>query len=64
MAIRKRPVLARPVMGLVGAGGVAQTLIAPRGIAYAGGEAWSARSAGPEAPPAVPCESLQSTDWS
>ena len=33
-----RPVLARPVMGLVGAGGVAQTLIAPRGIAFAGGE--------------------------
>ena len=51
MAMRKRPVLARPVMGLVGAGGVAQTLIAPRGIAYAGGEAWSARSAGPEIAP-------------
>ena len=30
--------------GLVGAGGTAQTLIAPTGIAYAGGEAWSARS--------------------
>ena len=29
MAMRNRPVLARPVMGLVGAGGVAQTLIAP-----------------------------------
>jgi membrane-bound serine protease (ClpP class) len=51
MAMRKRPVMARPVMGLVGAGGVAQTLIAPRGIAYAGGEAWSARSAGPEIAP-------------
>ena len=51
MAMRNRPVLARPVMGLVGAGGVAQTLIAPRGIAYAGGEAWSARSAGPEIAP-------------
>jgi membrane-bound serine protease (ClpP class) len=48
MAMRNRPVMARPVMGLVGAGGVAQTLIAPRGIAFAGGEAWSARSAGPE----------------
>ena len=36
---------------LVGAGGVAQTLIAPRGVAYAGGEAWSARSAGPEIAP-------------
>ena len=36
---------------LVGAGGVAQTLIAPRGIAFAGGETWSARSAGPEIAP-------------
>jgi len=54
MAMRNRPVLARPVMGLVGAGGVAQTLIAPRGIAYAGGEAWSARSAGPEIAPGSP----------
>ena len=51
-------------MGLVGAGGVAQTLIAPRGIAYAGGEAWSARSAGPEVHRAAPCGSSQSTDWS
>ena len=51
MAMRNRPVLARPVMGLVGAAGVAQTLIAPRGVAYAGGEAWSARSAGPEIAP-------------
>ncbi|MFO1533352.1 MAG: NfeD family protein [Thermoplasmatota archaeon] len=31
---------------LVGATGKAQTLIAPRGIAYAGGETWSARSRG------------------
>src|SRR6187401_3345178 len=54
MAMRNRPVMARPVMGLVGAGGVAQTLIAPRGIAYAGGEAWSARSAGPEIAPGSP----------
>ena len=29
---------------LVGSGGTAQTLIAPTGIAYAGGESWSARS--------------------
>jgi len=33
-----------PIATLVGTDGTAQTLIAPRGIAYAGGEAWSARS--------------------
>jgi len=33
-----------PIGALVGASGTAQTLIAPTGIAYAGGEAWSARS--------------------
>jgi membrane-bound serine protease (ClpP class) len=33
-----------PIATLVGTGGTAQTLIAPTGIAYAGGEAWSARS--------------------
>jgi membrane-bound serine protease (ClpP class) len=48
MAMRRQPVLPRPMLALVGSGGVAQTLIAPKGIAYAGGEAWSARSAGPE----------------
>jgi membrane-bound serine protease (ClpP class) len=35
---------ADPMLALVGAGGTAQTLIAPTGIAYAGGETWSARS--------------------
>lgn len=44
--IRRQPVLPRPMMALVGAGGVAQTMIAPTGIAYAGGEAWSARTRG------------------
>ncbi len=44
--IRRQPVLPRPMMALVGAGGVAQTVIAPTGIAYAGGEAWSARTTG------------------
>jgi membrane-bound serine protease (ClpP class) len=34
-----------PVAALVGAAGTAQTLIAPTGIAYAGGESWSARTA-------------------
>jgi len=33
-----------PVVALVGAAGTAQTLIAPTGIAYAGGESWSART--------------------
>ena len=48
MAMRRQPVEPMPMLTLVGAGGVAQTLIAPKGIAYARGEAWSARSAGPE----------------
>jgi membrane-bound serine protease (ClpP class) len=33
-----------PVAALVGGSAMAQTLIAPTGIAYAGGESWSARS--------------------
>ena len=51
IAMRRQPVVPRPILTLVGAGGVAQTLIAPKGIAYAGGEAWSARSTGPEIAP-------------
>jgi membrane-bound serine protease (ClpP class) len=54
MAMRKHPALPRPMMALVGAGGVAQTLIAPTGIAYAGGEAWSARSSGDQIPAGTP----------
>ncbi len=54
MAMRKQPALPRPMMSLVGAGGVAQTLIAPTGIAYAGGEAWSARSSGEQIPQGTP----------
>ena len=38
----------------VGAGGMAQTLLAPTGIAYAGGEAWSARSRSGEITPGTP----------
>jgi membrane-bound serine protease (ClpP class) len=34
----------QPVAALVGGAGTAQTLIAPTGIAYAGGESWSARA--------------------
>ena len=41
----------KPVMALVGATGTAQTLIAPTGIAYAGGESWSARSRSAEIGP-------------
>ncbi|HEX7172148.1 MAG TPA: NfeD family protein [Candidatus Limnocylindria bacterium] len=38
----------RPVGALVGGVATAQTLIGPTGIAYAGGESWSARSRGTE----------------
>jgi membrane-bound serine protease (ClpP class) len=38
----------RPVADLIGGMATAQTLIGPRGIAYAGGESWSARSRGTE----------------
>jgi membrane-bound serine protease (ClpP class) len=41
---RGMPSGALPIAALVGATGTAQTLLAPRGIAYAGGETWSARS--------------------
>jgi membrane-bound serine protease (ClpP class) len=51
MAMRRQQVIPVPMRALVGAGGVAQTLIAPKGIAYAGGEAWSARSSGPDISP-------------
>lgn len=37
-----------PVGALVGASGTAQTIIGPTGIAYAGGESWSARTRGAE----------------
>ncbi len=39
-----------PIAALIGTGGTAQTTIAPTGIAYAGGEAWSARSRAGEIP--------------
>jgi membrane-bound serine protease (ClpP class) len=44
LQMRRRASSALPIAALVGAGGTAQTLLAPTGIAYAGGEAWSARS--------------------
>ena len=42
--VRRHAPPADPMRALVGASGTAQTLIAPTGIAYAGGESWSARS--------------------
>jgi membrane-bound serine protease (ClpP class) len=44
MHMRSRGVANRPVSALVGGVATAQTVIAPTGIAYAGGESWSARS--------------------
>ncbi len=44
MQMRKGGVANAPVAALVGGSAMAQTLIAPTGIAYAGGESWSARS--------------------
>jgi membrane-bound serine protease (ClpP class) len=55
LRMRRQPAApSRPMSALVGAGGLAQTLIAPTGIAYAGGEAWSARSRAGEIPPGTP----------
>ena len=44
LQMQRRASTGLPIAALVGAGGTAQTLLAPTGIAYAGGEAWSARS--------------------
>jgi membrane-bound serine protease (ClpP class) len=54
MGMRSRVTFAHPMSGLVGASGVAQTLIGTSGIAYAGGEAWSARAESGEIPPGAP----------
>jgi membrane-bound serine protease (ClpP class) len=43
-----------PIARLVGAMGTAQTLIGPRGIAYAGGESWSARAQSGDIHPGAP----------
>jgi len=45
---RERGLTPEPMVALVGADGTAQTIIGPTGIAYAGGESWSARSRGAE----------------
>ena len=44
----------RPLTALVGGAGTAQTLIGPTGIAYAGGESWSARSRAGDIGPGTP----------
>jgi membrane-bound serine protease (ClpP class) len=55
MQMRKTGGIANPpVTALVGGGAMAQTLIAPTGIAYAGGESWSARSTESEIRPGTP----------
>jgi membrane-bound serine protease (ClpP class) len=55
MEMRRGGVLANaPVAALVGGTGMAQTLIAPTGIAYAGGESWSARSRDVDIGPGTP----------
>ncbi len=41
---RRMPGAPLPIVGLIGTMGTARTLLSPRGIAYAGGETWSARS--------------------
>ena len=54
MQMRKSGVANEPVAALVGGTAMAQTLIAPTGIAYAGGESWSARSRDAEIGPGTP----------
>jgi membrane-bound serine protease (ClpP class) len=54
MEMRRSRVANQPVAALVGGSAMAQTLIAPTGIAYAGGESWSARSPGGDIGPGTP----------
>ena len=54
LQMRHRAPAIAPMSALVGALGTAQTLIAPRGIAYAGGESWSARSRNAQIPEGSP----------
>jgi membrane-bound ClpP family serine protease len=44
LEMRRGTVPAVPVTALVGTDGKAETTLAPTGVAYAGGESWSARS--------------------
>jgi membrane-bound serine protease (ClpP class) len=54
MSMRRGALANKPVEALVGAFATAQTTIAPRGIAYAGGESWSARTRDGEITPGTP----------
>lgn len=54
MSMRRGALANKPVAALIGAMATAQTAIAPRGIAYAGGESWSARSRDGEITPGTP----------
>ena len=54
LQMRRRATTGLPIAALVGAGGTAQTRLAPTGIAYAGGEAWSARSRSGKIDPGTP----------
>jgi membrane-bound serine protease (ClpP class) len=59
MRMRRQVAIPVPIRGLVGSNAVAQTLIAPTGIAYAAGETWSARSQGEPIRPGTPLRVLQ-----
>ena len=54
LQMRRKSTSKLPIASLMGAGGMAQTLIAPHGIAYAGGETWSARTSSGEIHPGTP----------
>ena len=59
MRMRQQRPIPVPIRGLVGSNAVARTLIAPTGIAYAAGEAWSARSQGEPISPGTQLRVLQ-----
>ena len=59
MRMRSQVAIPVPIRGLVGANAVAQTIIAPTGIAYAAGETWSARSQGEPIAQGTPLRVLQ-----
>jgi len=59
MRMRRQVPIPVPIRGLVGSNAVAQTLIAPTGIAYAAGETWSARSQGEPIRPGTPLRVLK-----
>jgi membrane-bound serine protease (ClpP class) len=54
LQMRARGSTSLPIAGVMGSIGTAQTLIAPTGIAYAAGEAWSARAQSGDIHPGTP----------